>query len=121
MKKYSDEELALINIQIGCTFKLERLKRGISQHALSLDINTDPTTIGRIERFEHGMRWEKIYQLSQFFGLNFCDLFTLKTGEHVIQIINKCYKLETKLTKRKIEYYKELLTEVKMRLKNLDS
>jgi transcriptional regulator with XRE-family HTH domain len=116
MKKYSDEELELINIQIGCTFRLERLKRGISQHDLSLDVNTDPTTIGRIERFEHGIRWEKIYQLSQYYNLNFCDLFIFKDNEYLLQIIKQCYQLETKLNQKKVKFYEQLLNDVKEKL-----
>ena len=75
MKKYCDKEVDLLNIQIGCVLRLARLKQGISQYQLSLEINSDPTNIGRVERFENKSAWDKIYTISQYFNLDFLSFF----------------------------------------------
>lgn len=120
MTHYGDTELELINIQIGCIFRMERLKRNLSQHDLSLEINTDPTIIGRIERFEYGIRWEKIFKISQYFTLNFCSLFELKSCNYTLEIINECLQRETKLTRTKEKYYKNLVKLVKDKYSKLN-
>ena len=72
-------EIKLLNIQIGCILRLARLKKGLSQHDLSLLLGSNPTMIGRIERFENISSWDKIYSISQQLDVNFSDLFTLNT------------------------------------------
>lgn len=108
MKKYSEIELNLLNIQIGCILRLARLKKGLSQHSLSLNLGTNPTMVGRVERFENVSSWDKIYAISQQLDVDFCNLFVLKSKEGLLSIIDESFKLEEKLTEEKKEYYKNL-------------
>ena len=52
MNEYPKDLLELLNIQIGCIIKINRLRKDISQHDLSLILDLNPTAIGRIERAE---------------------------------------------------------------------
>ncbi len=108
MKKYSEIELNLLNIQIGCILRFARLKKGLSQHSLSLNLGTNPTMVGRVERFESTSSWDKIYSISQQLNLDFCNLFELKSKNELLSIVNESIKLEEKLTEEKKEYYKNL-------------
>ncbi len=105
MRKYDEEEIKLLNIQVGCMLRLARLKKGLSQHDLSLLLGSNPTMIGRIERFENISSWDKIYSVSQQLDVNFCDLFTLRSKDELLSIVEKSFKLEDKLTVEKREYY----------------
>ncbi len=105
MKKYSEIELHLINVQLGCVLRLARLKKGLSQHELSLILGSNPTMVGRVERFENVSGWDKIYAISQQLDVDFCDLFILKKKEELLSIVEESLKLENKLTKDKKNYY----------------
>ncbi|WP_461534421.1 helix-turn-helix transcriptional regulator [Sinomicrobium sp.] len=108
MKKYSEAELELLNIQIGCMLRLSRLQKGLSQFVLAEQLNSNPTAIGRIERFEHSSPWDKIYAISQILEIEFCELFILKDKKELLSIVKETLKLETKLTEEKERYYKSL-------------
>src|SRR5690606_327717 len=110
MRKYHEEEIKLLNIQIGCILRLARLKKGLSQHDLSLLLGSNPTMIGRIERFENISSWDKIYSISQQLDVNFSDLFTLRSKNEVLSIVVESFKPEDKLTVEKKEYYSTLKT-----------
>jgi transcriptional regulator with XRE-family HTH domain len=110
MRKYHEEEIKLLNIQIGCILRLARLKKGLSQHDLSLLLGSNPTMIGRIERFENISSWDKIYSISQQLDVNFSDLFTLRSKNELLSIVEESFKLEDKLTVEKKEYYSTLKT-----------
>jgi transcriptional regulator with XRE-family HTH domain len=105
MKKYSDKELHLLNIQLGCVLRLARLRKGLSQHNLSLMLNSNPTMVGRVERFENVSGWDKIYTISQLLDVDFCDLFILKSKDDLLSIVDESINLEDKLTKEKRNYY----------------
>lgn len=105
MRKYYEEEIKLLNIQIGCILRLARLKKGLSQHDLSLLLGSNPTMIGRIERFENISSWDKIYSISQQLDVNFSELFTLRSKYELLSIVEESLKLEDKLTLDKREYY----------------
>lgn len=105
MRKYYEEEIKLLNIQIGCILRLARLKKGLSQHDLSLLLGSNPTMIGRIERFENISSWDKIYSISQQLDVNFSELFTLRSKDELLSIVEESLKLEDKLTLDKREYY----------------
>lgn len=108
MTKYGTKELELLNIQIGCVLKLERLKKGISQEDLGLLIEADKTKIARLERYAHATNWSTIYLVSQELNCNFCSLFVLKGKKEILQIVEECIKLENKLSAMKIKYYENL-------------
>lgn len=110
MTRYSEIELNLINIQIGCVIRLARLKRNLSQHELSLIIGTNPTMVGRVERFENESSWNKIYSISQQLDIDFFNLFILKSKKELLAIVEESLSLEEKLTQVKREYY-TVLTE----------
>jgi|SRR5690606_701297 transcriptional regulator with XRE-family HTH domain len=112
MKKYSEEEINLLNIQIGCILRFARLKKGLSQHDLSLLLGSNPTMIGRIERFENISSWDKIYNISQELDVKFNDLFILKSKDELLSIVEESFKLEEKLTEEKKEYYKGLKAKI---------
>lgn len=112
MRKYNEDELKLINIQIGCLLRLARLKKGLSQHNLSLILGSNPTMVGRIERFENISSWDKIYSICQQLDVDFCDLFTLRSKDELLSIVEESFKLEDKLTVEKKEYYNILKTTI---------
>ncbi|MGF7231367.1 helix-turn-helix domain-containing protein [Arachidicoccus sp.] len=108
MKVYSEEELQLVNIYIGLSIKLGRLKQGLSQLQFAILVETNNTNIGRIERAEHYTGWDKILLLTQYLNLDFCSLLTVKTKKDLLGIVEECYKLEGRLTKEKNKYYIDL-------------
>ena len=112
MKELNEDIIKLLNIQIGCILRYARLKKGISQHSLSLMLNTNPTMIGRIERFENHTTWDKLYLMSKCLDVDFCDLFNLRSKEDLLQIVKDSYELEDKLTQEKTEYYNFLKTNI---------
>ncbi|RAV30420.1 XRE family transcriptional regulator [Sinomicrobium soli] len=108
MRRYSEAELDLLNVQIGCVLKLARLKEDLSQFVLAERLDSNPTMIGRVERYEHASPWDKIYLISQELNIEFCDLFVLKSKEELLSIVKDSFNLEKKLTKEKERYYKSL-------------
>ncbi len=103
----------LLNLQIGCLLKVNRLRRDISQHDLSLIIESNPTAIGRIERAEGIGGWDKIYILSTELNINFNELFTLLPQSTLLSIVHEIYEKDTKLTTAKKEYYRSLKSKIK--------
>jgi transcriptional regulator with XRE-family HTH domain len=112
-------EIELLNIQIGCMLRFARLKKGYSQHELSLLLGTNPTMVGRVERFENVSGWDKIFLISQQLDIDFLSLFNLKSKDELISIVNDSIKLDTKLTTEKKEYYESLKIKIKEGFKNL--
>jgi len=105
-------EIELLNIQIGCMLRFARLKKGYSQHELSLLLGTNPTMVGRVERFENVSGWDKIYLISQQLEIDFLSLFKLKSESELLSIVGDSLKLENKLTKEKREYYESLTKKI---------
>lgn len=70
MQKYSDRELVLLSLQVGCTIRLERLRRSLSQEDLGLLLGSNSTMIGRIERAETGTAWQNLMKVSQELNMN---------------------------------------------------
>ncbi len=101
----SEVEIEIINISIGVTLKLKRLELGISQHALAVAVNSDNTSIGRIERAEHYSSWPLIHLVSKHLGVSFSSLFELRTKQEILNVMDKCYALETRLTDDKKKFY----------------
>lgn len=122
MKMYSEVELEILNIQIGCMLRLARLKKNLSQLDLSLLIGSNPTMIGRVERFENVSGWDKIVLLSQRLDVDFYSLFDLKNEDELLLIIEESFVLENKLTQEKKDYYvflkKEIIIRYNLLLKN---
>lgn len=112
MRKYSQVELELLNIQIGCVLRLARLRKGLSQHSLSLVLGSNPTMVGRVERSENVSGWDKILSISQQLDIEFCSLFILKGKDELLAIVEDSFKLEEKLTHEKGEYYSSLKTTI---------
>lgn len=120
MKKSGKVEIELLNIQVGCILRLARLKKGISQLELGLMIDSNPTMIGRIERFESVSGWDKIFLISRQLDVDFNSLFILRKKESLLNTVEESFRLEEKLTKEKEDYYKSLkeLIESKFKLFN---
>lgn len=109
MRKSSELELYLINIQIGCILRLARLQQKMSQHTLGLKLEYNSTMIGRIERAESISGWDKIFSMSRCLNVNYSELFILKSRDSLNAIVNESFKLEEKLTKEKTDYYNFLI------------
>ncbi|MFS4432341.1 helix-turn-helix domain-containing protein [Chryseobacterium sp. S90] len=118
MQKYSDIEIELLSLQIGCTIKLKRLKNGISQEDLGLIIGSNATMIGRIERYETSTSWQNLLKICQAIELDYVCLFKLKSLEEILFIIDECLQYEKKLTIEKENYYKILKKTVKEKFKS---
>src|SRR5690606_13387465 len=108
MKKYSNKEINLLSLQVGCNIRLERLRKGLSQEKLALAIESNSTMIGRIERAENVTAWQNLLKVSQELNINYESLFVLKSKEDIILMIKECFALENKLTTEKTNYYKKL-------------
>jgi len=108
MTNYSKIEIEIINISLGLTVKLRRLEYKYSQLDLGIISETDNTLIGRIERAEHIVGWNVIMLVSQKLNINFPSLFLLKTKAEVLELIEDCLALETKLTQQKKAFYDKL-------------
>lgn len=119
MTKYSELELNLINIQIGCILRLARLRKGVSQLELSLILGSNPTMVGRVERFEYESSWNKIYLISQQLEIDFFSLFKLKSKNELLSIVEESLSLEQKLTQAKRKYYDVLTTTITKKFNSL--
>ncbi|WET67104.1 hypothetical protein [Sphingobacterium sp.] len=113
MANYSNIEIEIITISLGLTIKLRRLESKLSQLDLGIISETDNTLIGRIERAEHIVGWNVIMLVSQKLNINFSSLFLLQTKAEVLELIDDCLVLETKLTQQKKAFYDKLRVRVK--------
>lgn len=105
MRKFSEIEIYIIGIQIGCLLRLARLQQKLSQHDLGLLVGFTSTMIGRIERFENVSSWDKILLISTQLNINHCDLFILKNRQDLISIVDQSVNLDDKLSQEKLDYY----------------
>jgi len=105
MRKSSETEIYIINIQIGCILRLARLSQKLSQHTLAGKLEYNSTMIGRIERFESISGWDKILRISQYLNVDYSELFILKNRDSLLSIVDESFRLEEKLTQEKIDYY----------------
>lgn len=121
MNENPKDLLELLNIQIGCIIKINRLRKGISQHDLSLVLDFNPTAIGRIERAEVISGWDRIYILSQELRIPFSDLFVLLSESDLLLIVEEIISLEQKLNEEKKEFYRTLISKIKDKYTRLKS
>ncbi|MBU2903482.1 helix-turn-helix domain-containing protein [Arenibacter algicola] len=119
MNENPKDLLELLNIQIGCVIKINRLRQGISQHDLSLVLDFNPTAIGRIERAEVISGWDRIYILSQELRIPFSDLFVLLSESDLLLIVDEIISLEQKLNDEKKEFYRTLISKIKIKFTRL--
>ncbi|MEQ8420542.1 MAG: helix-turn-helix transcriptional regulator [Arenibacter algicola] len=119
MNENPKDLLELLNIQIGCIIKINRLRQGISQHDLSLVLDFNPTAIGRIERAEVISGWDRIYILSQELRIPFSDLFVLLSESDLLLIVDEIISLEQKLNDEKKEFYRTLISKIKNKFTRL--
>tara|TARA_R110000744_G_scaffold356831_1_gene463603 strand:+ start:443 stop:814 length:372 start_codon:yes stop_codon:yes gene_type:complete len=122
MNEHPKDLLELLNIQIGCIIKINRLRKGISQHDLSLVLDLNPTAIGRIERAEVTSGWDRVFILSRELNIPFSDLFELLPENDLLLIVDELLSLEQKLNEEKKEFYRTLISKIKSKytkLKNL--
>ncbi|AWX43635.1 hypothetical protein HME9304_00626 [Flagellimonas maritima] len=117
MGKISTADIELINIQIGSLLRLARLRKGLSQLDLALLINSNPTMIGRIERFKGKTSWEKILVICKELDFNFCELFELRSKESLLSVVEETLQYEDKLTKEKMKFYDSLKREIEEKFK----
>lgn len=108
MMNYEEIEIQLLNIQIGCILRLARLRKGESQHSLSISLDNSSTMVGRIERAEHENSWAKIFALSKRLDVNFKQLFELKSEDELLSIVVESQNFEVKLNAEKLRYYDSL-------------
>ncbi|NLN32846.1 MAG: helix-turn-helix transcriptional regulator [Flavobacteriaceae bacterium] len=112
MRLFTEEEFKKVNIYVGLTIKFKRLKLGLSQFQLAVNVGSNNTSIGRIERAEHFSGWDKIITITQFLDIDFCELMVIKDKKEILKLVNDCYILEEKLTSQKENYYVELLEKI---------
>lgn len=108
MEKYTNKQIELLSIQVGCMLRYARLKRGISQEQLGQSIGSNSVRIGRIERSENICSWSTLMLLSQELELNISDLLNLKNKSYILSLIHDIIQLERKLTQDKKDYYRFL-------------
>lgn len=120
MNESRKEFLELLNIQIGCIIKINRLRKNISQLDLSLAILSNPTAIGRIERAEVVSGWDRIYILCQELNINIADLYILLPQSHLLSIVDEIFSLEQKLSNGKKEYYSKLKAIIKKKYRKIE-
>jgi len=104
--------IKIISVHVGCMLRLERLKRKLSQHQVGLKSGIDSISVGRIERVEYNTAWFKIMLICNVLGLEFKELFVLKSKEELLSIVDECFSLETKLTQEKKKYYTNLRNKI---------
>jgi len=121
MRKFSEIELYIIGVQIGCVLRLARLEQKLSQHDLALMLGYTSTMIGRIERFENASSWDKILLISKQLNINHCNLFILKNRQDLISIVDQSLNLEGKLTQEKLDYYNFLKKSILSKFELLES
>ena len=121
MNENPKDLIELLNIQIGCIIKINRLRQDISQHDLSLVLDLNPTAIGRIERAEVTSGWDRIYILSQELRIPFSDLFVLLPEKDLLLIVDEILGLEQKLNNEKKEFYRTLISKIKDKYARLKS
>lgn len=115
MDLYEKKYIELLNIQIGCMLKLNRLQQGLSQQQIAVAIDSTSTTIGRIERAEVVGGWDKIYMISHTLKIDYNQLFILLPLKKLLIIIDEIYSLEQKLNQEKEAYYKSLKENLKIK------
>lgn len=120
MNESKKEFLNLLNIQIGCIIKVNRLRKDKSQHDLSLAILSNPTAIGRIERAEVISGWDRIYILCQELNICISDLYNLLPQNDLLLMVDEIYSLEQKLNDEKKEYYSKLKATIKEKYKKIE-
>ncbi|OPB94548.1 helix-turn-helix transcriptional regulator [Elizabethkingia ursingii] len=120
MQQYSDEQIEVLGLQIGCLVRVERLRKKLSQEDLGLLIGSNNTTVGRIERYESSTSWKTLFKVCQVLKIDFKSLFILQQKECILQIIKECINLENKLTVQKEQYYRDLEKEAKERFKKIE-
>lgn len=120
MQNYNDNEIDILALQIGCLIKFKRLEKNLSQEDIGLFIGSNATMIGRVERAETSPSWQNLLKIFQAVGLNYESPFHLKSLEENLIVVEKCLKLERKLTKEKQDYYESLKKLLKEKYKNLN-
>lgn len=108
MSDSSEELIVLLNVQIGCLLRYERLKLRLSQLELGLEIGMGSTLIGRIERALNFSSWDKIYIYAQYVNLTAQELLSLKTRGELLEIVEKSFILESKKSASTKLYYENL-------------
>ena len=114
MDMYDKQYIELLNIQIGCMLKLNRLQQSLSQQQIAVAIDSTSTTIGRIERAEVVGGWDKIYMICHALKIDYNQLFILLPLNKLLIIIDEIYILEQKLNQEKKAYYKSLKENLKI-------
>lgn len=120
MQNYNDNEIDILALQIGCLIKFKRLEKNLSQEEIGLLIGSNGTMIGRVERAETSPSWQNLLKIFQAVGLNYESPFHLKSLEENLIVVEKCIKLERKLTKEKQDYYESLKKLLEEKYKNLN-
>lgn len=120
MQNYNDNEIDILALQIGCLIKFKRLEKNLSQEEIGLLIGSNGTMIGRVERAETSPSWQNLLKIFQAVGLNYESPFHLKSLEENLIVVEKCLKLERKLTKEKQDYYESLKKLLEEKYKNLN-
>jgi transcriptional regulator with XRE-family HTH domain len=119
MDLYGEKVIELLNIQIGCILKLHRLRQVLSQQQIAVAIDSNSTTIGRIERAEVVGGWDKIYRICHALNIDYSQLFILLPIKKLIEMVDEIYSHEKKLSNVKEEYYLKLKENIRLKFGEL--
>ncbi len=115
MSDAHEDLVELLNIQIGCILRYERLKLHLSQLQLGLEIGMSDILIGRIERALNFSSWDKIYIYWKYVNITADELFSIKNRDQLLDIVEKSYELEPKKSPNTKLYYENLKEFVKQK------
>ncbi|GEN73683.1 helix-turn-helix domain-containing protein [Chryseobacterium lathyri] len=94
MYKWNVEEL---KIQVGIIFKLCRLRKGLSQFQVAIEVGLSKDYIGRIERGETNPTIEIIVNICNFLELDINQVVTKENESQLATIKLEILELEAKL------------------------
>src|SRR5690606_11521937 len=119
MDLYGKKYIEILNIQIGCILKLHRLRQDLSQQEVAVAIDSNSTTIGRIERAEVVGGWDKIYMICHTLNIDYDHLFILLPLKKLLSLVDEIYSLDQKLSNEKREYYLKSKENIKLKFQAL--
>jgi DNA-binding XRE family transcriptional regulator len=119
MDLYGKKYIEVLNIQIGCVLKVHRLRQDLSQQQIAVAVDSNSTTVGRIERAEVVGGWDKIYMICHTLKIDYNQLFILLPLKKLLSLVDEIYSLDKKLSSEKEEYYLKLKENIKLKFEAL--
>lgn len=64
-----------VKVNLAANIKKLRVKNGISQESLSLELGFDVSYIGKVENQKMNVSLDRMISIANFFEIDICDLF----------------------------------------------